>query len=360
MAARSFRRFGRVRAQPTMPARWGPGYDSASCIGCHHLDGRGGLPEGLVVRLVPPDPVYGEQLSQRGQAEGRLVVEYDSVPGMFDDGTPYELRRPRYSIADVAAGPVTSGLSVRVAPAIAGSGLLEAVPEETILGFVDEDDADGDGISGRAGAGRFGWQASQPTVRDQSAAAFANDMGLTESELADVDLDAVATYVRGLAVPPRDNFEDAAAVRGKAVFEAAGCDGCHVPNLVTDVDADIPGLAGQVIQPFTDLLLHDMGDGLADASGSEWRTAPLWGLGYAGRVANSPSDPLAPNSDDVPGHFLHDGRARTLMEAVLWHGGEAQASRDYVVALAAGARDDLVAYVRYPFADPPPVGVCSL
>lgn len=343
----------------------GPGYDSASCVGCHPMDGRGAMPDGLVVQLVPPDPRYGAQLSQRGAREGRLVIDYEPVTGGFGDGTPYELRRPRYRIEELGDGPLQSGLSVRVAPPIFGAGLLEAVPAEMIRGLADETDADGDGISGRVGGdgvtlGRFGWQALQPAVRDQVVAAFDHDMGLGATELDGTDADAVAAYVRGLSVPPREEYRTALALRGQRVFEEVGCASCHAPNLVTSLDHESAALAGQVIQPFSDLLLHDMGDELADASGREWRTSPLWGLGYAGRVAAASTDATTPNSGDAPGHFLHDGRARDLMEAVLWHGGEAATARDRVIALDAADRAALLAYLRYPFADPPPVGACYL
>jgi CxxC motif-containing protein (DUF1111 family) len=286
-----------------------------------------------------------------------------------------------------------------VAPAVFGLGLLEAVPEATLLGLADPDDADGDGVSGRpnrvwdarAGAvrlGRFGWKAGQVGLRQQTAAAFAGDLGLTSPlapapsctsaqpecqaragagrapELGDAELDVLVAYLRGLAVPPRDNHLDPAAVRGKALFAAARCDACHVPNLVTASDAELPELRAQVIQPFTDLLLHDMGDELADgraeheASGREWRTPPLWGAGYVANVLHEATDPLAPARASGAPNYLHDGRARSLLEAILWHGGEAEASRRKVLAMSAAQRADLIAYVRFPFADPLPITRC--
>ncbi|HEX9648783.1 MAG TPA: di-heme oxidoredictase family protein, partial [Alphaproteobacteria bacterium] len=274
----------------------------------------------------------------------------------------------------LAFGPLGDDamLSPRVAPATIGLGLLEAVPEATILALADPADADGDGVSGRpnrvAGEvgggialGRFGWKANQPSLRRQNAAAALGDIGLTSTlfpdencaapqdacraaksggapELSDAFLDKLTLYTRLLAVP-RQRGADAEPVRhGEQLFRAAGCAACHMPTLVTGAHP-LAELAGQVIHPFTDLLLHDMGEGLADgrpdfaATGREWRTAPLWGLGLV---------------ETVNGHtyFLHDGRARNLAEAILWHGGEAEAARERFRALPRGDREALLAFLR--------------
>jgi CxxC motif-containing protein (DUF1111 family) len=327
-----------------------------------------------------PHPSYGGQLSHHAvpgvAAEGEARLSWENVTGAFDDGTPYTLRRPRLELAQLGNGPLDDALvSLRVAPVVFGLGLLEAVPEATILGLADPDDADGDGVSGRANLvwdahaaaprlGRFGWKAGQPSLRQQAAAAFAGDMGLTASEIDDSVLDPIEAYLRGLAVPPRDNFLDPAAWRGKALFAAARCDACHVANLVTASDATLAELRGQVFQPFSDLLLHDMGDDLADgrpefaASGREWRTPPLWGAGYVANVLHDPPDVLVPALAGGPPNYLHDGRASSLLEAILWHGGEAAMSRRAVLAMSASERADLIAFVRFPFADPVAITHC--
>jgi CxxC motif-containing protein (DUF1111 family) len=374
-------------AEPLRPAL-GPQYDATSCTGCHRLDGRGAPPEttseiptSLVVLLSPAHPVYGSQLSRHAIAgavpEAQVRVVWDEHAGAFADGTPFTLRRPRWSFHELSSGPLDElAVSVRIAPPVFGLGLVEAVPDATILGLADPEDADHDGISGRPAivvdrrtgkdrVGRFGWTAAQPTIEQQIAAAFAGDMGVGSSIYSDLgteisdDLLADATaYIRALSVPPRTEHRDPAALRGKLLFEAARCTGCHVPSLVTAHDAKPQELASQVIQPFSDFLLHDLGDGLADPAGhgSEWRTSPLWGLGFADHALGDAASPTDPNRRTGVARYLHDGRARTLMEAILWHGGEAEAARNAVLALTAAQRDDLIAYVRYPFADPPVVG----
>jgi CxxC motif-containing protein (DUF1111 family) len=328
-----------------------------------------------------PDPVYGGQLQDFSiagtPAEGRMQVDYVEEPVTLGDGIVVGLRRPSYRIADPAYGPPSAELmlSPRVAPQMIGLGLLEAVPEEDILALADPEDADGDGISGRpnlvlseeTGApmlGRFGWKAGQPTIREQSASAFSGDIGISTSVLPDgwgecseaqagcreaLDggapeaddqvLDLVTFYSRNLAVPARRDLDDAEVLHGKRLFYEAGCAGCHAPKFVTARLPDQPEQSFQLIWPYTDMLLHDMGEGLADhrpearASGSEWRTAPLWGIGLTGTVTGRES-------------FLHDGRARTLLEAVLWHGGEAQAARDRVAGMSAGDREALVRFLE--------------
>jgi CxxC motif-containing protein (DUF1111 family) len=269
-------------------------------------------------------------------------------------------------------------LSPRVAPQMTGLGLLEAVPEADILALADEDDADGDDISGRpnvvwsaefgrAMLGRFGHKAGTATIREQSAAAFSGDMGLStslfpaawgectetetdcraapagaaagEAEVDDASLDLVAFYARNLGVPARRDEDDPEVLRGKRVFHEAGCADCHHPAFVTHRLEDRPEQSFQLIWSYTDLLLHDMGEGLADhrpearATGTEWRTAPLWGIGLPGQVTGVTS-------------YLHDGRARTLLEAVLWHGGEARESRDAIVALEPADRAALVRFLE--------------
>jgi CxxC motif-containing protein (DUF1111 family) len=216
--------------------------------------------------------------------------------------------------------------------------------------------------------GRFGWKAGQPTVEQQSARAFLDDMGLSTplhphhagectarqapcptlphgaqpqlgaEEVPAELLDFVAFYARNLAVPARRDIDDPEVLVGKQLFHEARCTACHVPKFVTRRDAPQPELRFQLIWPFTDLLLHDMGEGLADhrpegnASGREWRTPPLWGIGLA-RTVNE------------RGSFLHDGRARTVLEAILWHDGEGRAARDRVVAMTPAQRAALLRFI---------------
>jgi len=373
----------------------GPLFNRVSCSGCHLRDGRGQPPEtaaeemlSMLVRLsLPgqatdggplPHPVYGDQLSDRAipgvLPEGRALIAWEEIAGSYGDGTPYSLRRPQISFVELAYGPLPEEIltSPRVAPAVFGLGLLEAVPAATLEALADPDDADGDGISGRinlvwdqqAGAatlGRFGWKANQPSLLQQSAGAAVGDIGLTTSlfaaencsaiqadcvaaltggapELDDAFLDKLIFYMRTLAVPLARDFADPEVRQGAALFAEIGCAACHTPTLQTG-EHPVPAVASQTIHPFTDLLLHDMGPGLADgrpdflASGSEWRTPPLWGLGLVGLV----------NGHD---RFLHDGRARGLAEAILWHGGEAEAAKERFRALPAEARAALIAFLE--------------
>jgi CxxC motif-containing protein (DUF1111 family) len=359
----------------------GPLYNAASCAECHFHDGRGGPPSErdpdvrLLTRLAAgpsAHPIYGGQLSERAgpgmRREGALSVRYRSERGALPDGSAYELRRPDYQLRDLGWGEAgRMALSPRMPASLAGLGLLEAIPVDAILAAADPADADRDGISGRPSwvpdartggraLGRFGWKAGQPGVEQQIATALREDMGLTSwlrprsgctpaqrgcgdrdrtGEVSDDQLDSLTTYVRLLGVPARR----ADASRGRRQFTAAGCAGCHTPRQVTGPVALFPELAGQVIYPYTDLLLHDMGAGLSDgvaenrASGSEWRTPPLWGLGLLpvihGRL-----------------RLLHDGRARSVEEAILWHDGEARTSRRRYAALPRADRQALVAFVE--------------
>lgn len=396
------------------PGLLGPLYTNNSCIECHMLDGRGQAPsssadsleEYVVSVSIPgqpgeapqPHPLYGVQLDTKAAPgatpEGQASIVWEIVNGTFDDGMTYELRRPRYeftellygafgtnipgdSTANTTGGPYAgeAEVSVRVAPMLVGLGLLEAVADSEIMAWADENDSDGDGISGRANMvrdlasgdttlGRFGWKASQPDLRQQAASAFAHDMGMSSGLIGDgpaevepTMLDAMVAYLRGLAVPPRENYRDPAALQGTALFETAGCVACHRPVMRTASDASFEPYRDQIIQPFTDLLLHDMGEELADgraefgASGREWRTPPLWGIGYVGHVLGTPTDPFDPNGNPAEPNYLHDGRARSLMEAILWHGGEGAAARDAVLAMSSAERDALIEYVKFPFVD---------
>jgi CxxC motif-containing protein (DUF1111 family) len=320
--------------------------------------------------------VYGGQLQDRAigdvPAEGLIAIEHEEISGEYGDGEAYTLRAPRYRIDQPAFGDLPDDLrmSPRVAPAMIGMGLLEAIPEARLQELADPDDADGDGISGKINrvwdvaqqaeaVGRFGWKAEQPSVAQQSAGAFNGDMGITtalfpqqnctdsqpecegaasggDPEISDDLFAKVALYARALAVPVRRAVDDADVLRGKQVFAELGCDGCHVARHET-ADAALEELSGQTIWPYTDLLLHDMGDALSDqrpsfrAEGNEWRTPPLWGVGLIPKV----------NGHD---RLLHDGRARGVAEAVLWHGGEAEQSAQAFRQLK---REDRAALVRF-------------
>ncbi|WP_371224964.1 di-heme oxidoredictase family protein [Roseovarius sp. 2305UL8-3] len=388
----------------------GPIFNARSCQRCHLKDGRGHPPEGpddnaisMFLRVsVPgtdagrmaaiedyiatdPDPTYGTQLQDFSlpghAAEYRLQIDYEEVEVPLSDGEVASLRRPTYTAADLGYGPLhpDAMLSPRIAPQMIGLGLLEAIPAADILAHADPEDADGDGISGRPNIvwsveydqpmlGRFGLKAGAPTVKHQSAGAFAGDIGIsnplfpaawgecTEAQTVcraaphgDMDdrgfeidaegLDLITFYSRNLAVPKRRNVNDPEVLRGKEIFHTTGCVSCHVPSFVTHRLADQPEQSFQLIWPYTDMLLHDMGEGLVDnrpearATGREWRTPPLWGIGLTEQV-----------SDHT--YFLHDGRARSLLEAVLWHGGEAEQHRDTVINMPATDRAALIRFLE--------------
>jgi CxxC motif-containing protein (DUF1111 family) len=373
----------------------GPIFNARSCSACHFKDGRGRPPLdadepmlSMLVRLsIPglsedegpvPEPNYGLQLGPQAilgvPPEGRALVSYSERPGRFADGEDYSLRVPAITFTDLAFGPLASDVqtSPRVAPFLIGLGLLQAVDHETILASADPDDRDGDGISGRPNwvwdvrrqatvLGRFGWKANQPTLEQQNAAAFIGDIGITSplfpeqdcpvvqaacsaapsGGLPEIDqgkLDSVTFYTHELAVPARRDVEDPEVQQGEMLFAALGCAACHRPVLITGDLASFPELSRQVIQPYTDLLLHDMGEHLADgrpdhaASGREWRTAPLWGIGLVSTVNRH-------------SFFLHDGRARDLTEAVLWHGGEAEGVRQRFEQLSPADRAALLRFL---------------
>lgn len=374
----------------------GPLFNARACASCHFKDGRGRPPleegedfVGILLRLSVPgagaqgeptaDPNYGGQLQPFGVSgvpgEGRPRIVYRSIAGRYADGEAYELLEPTYVIEELAHGPLSDDIQIspRVAPAMIGLGLLEAIDEASLLARADPEDADGDGVSGRVNQvwdveaqtlaiGRFGWKAEQPSVRQQSAGAFLGDIGVTSSlfpnrdctssqteclnaasggepELTDRLLDRVERYSQLLAVPGRQDYTEPAVLRGKARFGELGCDSCHVPSHRTRTDSELEEVRDQLIWPYTDLLLHDMGDGLSDhrpsfaAEGNEWRTPPLWGIGRY---------PTVNNHD----RLLHDGRARGVAEAILWHGGEASGAKAGFEELSAADRRDLITFVE--------------
>lgn len=392
----------------------GPLYNARGCQNCHLKDGRGhppaaNFPNGDAVSSllrfsIPPqndeqrkllaegriksvdEPSYGGQLQDVAitglDAEGHIHIDYQDVPVTLTDGTAVTLRQPKVSVTELAFGPLQAGTmtSMRIAPPMIGLGLLEAIPEAAIRAKADPDDADKDGISGRANEvwsdtdnrlvlGRFGWKAGAPSIAAQSAGAFNGDMGISSplvphpagdctaaerqcmaaptgvserqdgQEIGKELFDLVVFYAQNLAVPARRDPGNEKALAGKALFQASGCAGCHTPSHSTGAVNGQPHLSSQKIWPFTDLLLHDMGEGLADnrpeakADGHEWRTSPLWGIGL---------------TETVNGHtfFLHDGRARNVEEAILWHGGEAKDARDAYAGLSKADRDALLAFIN--------------
>lgn len=405
----SFFRRNWVEAPASTTARdgLGPHFIARSCAGCHVQDGRGEPPQirkrlhdqpvALLMRLsvpgtpeahagVVPEPLYGDQLNnaavQGVRPEGEVIVKESPVRGRFADDTPYTLRKPAYSFGKLAYGPMHPQVMVspRIAPQLIGMGLLEAIPESEILANAQAQAAAPgpvkgqpnrvwDAFAGKVMVGRFGWKANVATIAHQTAGAFLGDMGITSSknpqeactpaqkdclsaprggsarapEIEDRILDDVVFYQATLAPPARRGVRDAQVLAGQKLFQQAQCGSCHRPTYVTG-EGPFPrltskALSGQTIHPYTDLLLHDMGEGLADqrpdflASGRQWKTPPLWGIGLI---------------RDVNGHqrLLHDGRARGVLEAILWHGGEAQASRDAVLKLNAAERAALVKFVE--------------
>jgi CxxC motif-containing protein (DUF1111 family) len=373
----------------------GPFFNARSCASCHFKDGRGQAIEGdnqkgrgLLIRLsIPgtdehggplPDAIYGGQLQDQAvlniQKEGLFTLNYEEQPGNYPDGESYSLRKPIYHFSDLAYGNLhpEAQFSPRVAPQMIGLGLLEALEESTLLAHADEFDSDNDGISGRPNyvwdfvanerkIGRFGWKANQPTLLQQTAGAFAGDMGITSyvfpddnctgdlnceeipnggiKEIDDDDLEKVVLYSSTLAVPTRRNWEDEEVLLGKHLFNKISCTSCHIPKMVTGEHPKFPTLSNQTIRPYTDLLLHDMGTALADyrpdfeADGQEWRTPPLWGIGLF---------------KTVNGHttYLHDGRARNIEEAILWHGGEAQKAQEGFKNLKKSDRNAIIKFLN--------------
>ncbi|MFI0847485.1 di-heme oxidoredictase family protein [Mesorhizobium sp. IMUNJ 23232] len=389
----------------------GPLFNARACQSCHLKDGRGHPPEGVAdatsmfFRLARaaeteeekravaeravlnlPDPVYGGQLQDLAvpglAGEGRMAISYTEIPVTLGDGTVASLRKPTYSVTDLSDGPLHPGttLSPRVTPQMIGLGLVEQIHPADILANADPDDRDSDGISGKPNIvrdelsheltlGRFGWKAQTPSIRQQSADAFAGDIGISTPEvpksfgdcteaqancramptgvqerLGDVEapppvMDLVTFYSQNLAAPARRDVGKPQVLAGKKVFYDLGCASCHTPKFVTRRDAPDKAFSFQLIWPYSDFLLHDLGDGLADgqavgdATGNEWRTPPLWGIGLTKRVS---------------GHtfFLHDGRARNLTEAILWHGGEGQKARDKFAALDAADREALIKFLE--------------
>ncbi len=373
----------------------GPLFVARSCFACHVRNGRGRAPDSflptdtMVVRLsVPgvgpnggpkPEPTYGLQLQTHAlpgfKPEAQILGSYRNLSGRYGDGEVYYLRQSQFRLADLGYGPFQTNavISPLVAPAIIGLGLLEAVPEKTLRALATADQQRHDGISGHVNlvwdvttkkftVGRFGWKAEQPSVDQQVASAFNGDMGLTTTlyphenntdaesrftqspsggspEVSDEIFAATVLFSRLIAVPARRDATNEIVLRGEKLFHQLNCAVCHVPELQTGAVPGLPELAGQTIRPYSDLLVHDLGADLSDhrqvfqASGSEWRTPPLWGLGLVETV----------NQHD---QLLHDGRARGFAEAILWHGGEAEKSKEQFRGLPKADREALIRFLR--------------
>lgn len=374
----------------------GPLFNARSCDACHNNDGRGRPPEkeherpvSLVIQFATPtpgvnnepgsDPRYGGNLNPFAiggvAAEGTARIEHREIHGQYADGESYTLLAPRYVFEELAYGELAhdNQFSPRVAPSVFGSGLLEVVPEAQIFERSDPDDTNGDGISGRPNRvwnhlaqrtviGRFGWKSNQPDIAHQTAGAFSSEIGMSTSlrpqqnctevqtacraapnggtpELSDEIFAHIVEYQQMLGVPLRRHLESLEVKRGAKLFLRAGCESCHRATFVTAQTEDKPWLNRQTIHPFTDLLLHDMGAELADgradfeANSSEWRTQPLWGIGL---------------QQMVNGHtrFMHDGRARNVSEAILWHGGEGESAKQAFLKMSRAERDALLAFVN--------------
>jgi CxxC motif-containing protein (DUF1111 family) len=373
----------------------GPLFNGLSCGSCHNLDGRAEPPKspseslnGLLFRISTsgfsvnggpkPDRIYGDQLQDKAiptvKPEVKVSVRYEEVIGRYTDGTAYNLRKPIYVFSGWGYGEPEANFmfSPRIGMQVFGLGLLENISETDILLNTDENDENRDGISGKANyvwdainkrksLGKFGWKANQPSLKQQTTAAFNGDIGITtsvfpvhelsesqgflneipnggEPEISDKNIDNVVFYLQTLAVPARRNHTDDNVLRGKALFTKLNCSGCHRPSFTTATNS-IKQLNSQNIFPYTDLLLHDMGDALADgrpdflATGNEWRTSPLWGIGLIKTVNKHTT-------------LLHDGRARNIEEAILWHGGESQNSTESFKKLSSTDRNQLIKFVE--------------
>jgi len=350
------------------------------------------------VNGVVPEPVYGDQLQSQSTAlthqlnitknnkqtytgvppEAYVYINWKTLEYTYPDGQITELRKPEIDIRNLGYGEMhpETLMGIRNAPPIHGVGLLAMIKQSDIDSYADPDDNNHDGISGRVNMtwdfeknqphpGRFGLKANKASVRFQVAAALQGDMGISNPvfpdqpctkkqtscnesvhgndssgvEISENLLSMIINFNMSLGVPERRKPDHPTILQGRTLFYEAECNSCHRPNYTTDNSVEFPHLGGQHIWPYTDLLIHDMGEGLADgrpdylASGSEWRTSPLWSVGLSQAVNGSKN-------------FLHDGRARNIEEAILWHGGEAEKSKKHFVQLDKEQRMALMSFVR--------------
>ena len=373
----------------------GPTFNSRACASCHFKDGRGKPFEssnigskGFLIRLSLPGetvhgaptplPNYGDQLQNHAnlniKREADIEVSYSLINDKYPDGNSYELRAPNYSFKNENFGSLSHALiSPRIGQQTIGLGFIDALPDSELLKHVDEFDMDNDGISGKANyvwdfsekkvkIGRFGWKANQPNLIQQIASAFFGDLGLTNSifnenpcplpqqdcynapnggepEVTDKQLDRMLLYQTSLAVPKRRNFKNQDVLNGKVLFNKLNCISCHTIDFKTSTYPFNPLLENKNIKPYSDFLLHDMGEGLADnrpdflANGKEWRTQPLWGIGLI-------------NTVNKHTFLLHDGRARSIEEAILWHGGEAEKAKDDFKNLSKKQREEILSFIK--------------
>jgi CxxC motif-containing protein (DUF1111 family) len=383
----------------------GPLFITRSCVTCHHDGGRGPMsPEGLhqpsslLIRLGSTlekvnaiDPQYGGQIQPRSvnllhtsiknqpTPEAWLDLQYEDIHGTFADGQPYQLQKPTYILKKLSHGPLAKniGLSPRYAPSIYGMGLLDAISERDLLAQEDIEDRDVNGISPRYNRvldvvskqvdaiGRFGFKAKHPNLNQQVADAFVNDIGITNPlfpnenctsiqvgcqkvsklgqpaglEIPHKLLTLVNDFSAYIGVQPARNLERPTTQVGRTLFYQANCHQCHTPSYVTNANYPLKELAGQKIWPYTNLALHDMGAGLSDgiiefkANGQEWRTPPLWGIGLQKKLSST-------------ARFLHDGRARSISEAILWHGGEAESAKQQYIQMSKADREALLTFVK--------------
>ena len=387
---------------PLIDGEWGlgPTFHASACIGCHVNGGRGKTVDDAsktsfqqLVRLSLPgtdaygEPlphpaygnqlqvfgIYGESLSNPVVGEADLRIDWEPQKASLADGTEVELRRPQNRITKLAFGPLGEKtlISLRNTPVVYGMGYLDAVPEADILALAAKQKSLGlngrpnyvkDDATGKQLLGRFGWKANQPTLKQQVAAAHMGDMGITSTlyheqncpkvqvqcqnahttgkhELTDQAWNAVTFFLAGVEAPKRPTPDSDKYIQGEKLFRGAGCTGCHVPELKTGKFPMLKAIENKQFYPYTDLLLHDMGDDLADnrpdfkAGGRDWRTAPLWGVGLSRRVNGSMD-------------LLHDGRARSVLEAILWHGGEAKKARDQFANMKKEDREALISFVH--------------
>lgn len=391
---------------PNLGGDWGlgPTFIADRCSGCHVGGGRGDTPKSsdqqllsVLVRIsIPgederggpnPHPNYGDQIQNQGlmgqdkdatflgervRPEAEVYLDWEEVEVAFADGEKVQLRKPKLRIENFNFGPLGPEVmySLRIAQQTFGLGLLEAVPEADILAIAERQKSQGvngrpnyvwDAINNRVALGRFGWKANQPSIKQQIAAAFHGDLGVTSSifdkencppvqedcayqppgnkpELIDLNWEELEFWTQTLAVPARRNVGSAEFERGERLFAKAKCAVCHVPEMEARALPGLPQIEGQVFRAYTDLLLHDMGESLADhrpefrAGGRDWRTQPLWGIGLSEAVNGSTA-------------MLHDGRARNPTEAILWHGGEALGSREAFRNMSRSDREALLAFL---------------
>ncbi len=368
----------------------GPVFNNVSCISCHHNDGKGTPTAGqstssLLFRIsVPGKDLHGGPLAADGfglqlqdqsligsKPEAQISINYTSLSVTYPDGTVVALRQPTYNVYNPYTPlPASYMLSPRLAPPVFGGGLIDNIPAQTILSFVDAGDKNHDGISGKANyvfnpysqkmeIGRFGLKANTSALAVQVAAAYQQDMGITSyvfgqeasygqaqtanakpnKDIPDSTLNAAIFYVRTLAVPARRNTTDVDVKAGQQLFTQINCSGCHRQTIQTGIDLTLPALSNQRIHPYSDFLLHDMGNGLADnrpdflATGNEWRTMPLWGIGLFGKTNGTP-------------YYLHDGRATTIEQAILWHGGEAENAKQAFMQLSNADRTKILKFIQ--------------